>query len=102
MHLKELHSTNTDKEVCVGGGGGGAGRHNNSSMTLNLKNRLFIMHILPGEIRKYITFRHGLSQIVVLHEDSKTDNCRLMIAVKKFKKGKEKKKEKACIIQVCM
>ena len=26
MHLKELHSTNTDKEVCVcvGGGGGGA------------------------------------------------------------------------------
>ena len=61
-------------------------------MTLNLKNRLFIMHSVPGEIRKYITFRHGLSQIVVLHEDSKTDNCRLMIAVKKFKKEKEKKR----------
>ena len=52
------------------------------------------MHSVPGEIRNYIKFRHGLSQIVVLHEDSKTDNCRLMIAVKIFKKEKEKKKEK--------
>ena len=67
-------------------------------MALNLKNRLFTMHILPGEIRKYITFRHGLSQIVVLHEDSKTENCKLMFPVKKIKK----KKEKAYIIQVWM
>ena len=81
--------------MCVGGGGGGGG-HNNSSMTLNLnlKNRLLIVHSVPGEIRKYITFRHGLSQIVVLHEDSKTDNCRLMIAVKKFKKKKKRKKKR--------
>ena len=53
------------------------------------------MHSVPGEIRKYITLRHGLSQIVVLHEDSKTDNCRLMIAVKKKKKKKEEKKKKS-------
>ena len=84
---------------CVWGGGGG---DNNSIMTLNLKNRLLIMQSVPGEIRKYITLRHGLSQIVVLHADSKTENCRLMIAVKKKLKEKEKKKEKACIIQVCM
>ena len=89
MHLKELHSTNTYKEV----GGGGWG-HNNSSMTLNLKNRLFIMHSVPGEIRKYITFRHGLSQIVVLHEDSKTDNCKLMFPVKILKKKKKRKKKR--------
>ena len=63
-------------------------------MTLNLKNRLLIMHSVPGEIRKYITLRHGLSQIVVLHEDSKTDNCRLMIAVKKKLKRKRKEKRK--------
>ena len=33
------------------------------------------MHILPGDLPDYITFRHGLSKIVVvqtLHEDSKT------------------------------
>ena len=76
--------------MCVGGGGG----HNNSSMTLNLKNRPLIVHSVPGEIRKYITFRHGLSQIVVPHEDSKTDNCRLMIAVKILKKKKKRKKKR--------
>ena len=31
------------------------------SMTLNLKkNRLLIMHILPGKLPDYLTFRHGL------------------------------------------
>ena len=51
------------------------GKHNNSSMTLNLKNRLLIMHIQPGDLSDYITFRHGLSKIVGVetqHEDSKT------------------------------
>ena len=35
------------------------------SMTLNLKkNRLLIMHILPGNLPDYLTFRHGLRKIV--------------------------------------
>ena len=42
---------------------------------MTLKNRLLIMHILPGDLPDYITFEHGLSKIVVvqiLHKDSKT------------------------------
>ena len=34
-------------------------------MTLNLKkNILLIMHILPGNLADYLTFRHGLRKIV--------------------------------------
>ena len=34
-------------------------------MTVNLKkNRLLGMHILPGHLPDYLTFRHGLRKIV--------------------------------------
>ncbi len=43
-------------------------QYNNSnekcSMSLNLKNRLLIMHILPGNLPDYLTFRHCLRKIV--------------------------------------
>ena len=50
--------------------------NNKCSMTLNLKkNRLLIMHILPGNFPDYLIFRHGLRKIVevqTLREDSKS------------------------------
>ena len=37
---------------------GGRGEGEKGIMTLNLKNRLLIMHILPGDLPDNSTFRH--------------------------------------------
>ena len=56
----------TDKQVYtegawgVGGGGGGGHTHTHNIMTVNLKNRLLMVHIPPSDFPDYKTFRHSI------------------------------------------